>query len=196
MVDERYYTDPPRPPNRTPAKWYAECREKEAAEEAAAEWRKDFKSMLSRVNRKRGADGPAVCAMLVAIAGEDIPLPEMERIGGILPVERAARPPVRPAPAVEHRLPSDQAEAAGLREARLEAEADWRAAFPHTAPQRDPRALSAEDLAFAMAAAGLAFGAASQRREEDGRVKFRGDALDADLYAKGAEMARKYWPGW
>jgi hypothetical protein len=196
MVDERYYTDPPRPANRTAAKWYAECREQEARETAAAEWRKDFKAMLARVHAARGVDGEAVCAMLVAIAGEDISLEEMERIGGILPVEQAARPPVRPAPVVEHRLPSERAEAAWLREARLEAETAWRATFPHTAPQRDPRSLSAEDLAFAEAAAGLAVGATSARREEDGRVKFRGDHIDADLYAKGAEMAKKYWPGW
>lgn len=196
MVDARYYTDPPRPPNRSPARWYRECREKEEREQAAAEWREGFKSMLSRVYRARGKDGEAVCRMLVAIAGEDIPLPEMERIGGILPVAKpAAPPPVRSVPVVEHRLPSAKAEAAWLRDARLQAEADWRAAFPHTAPQRDIRSLSAEDLAFAEAAAGLAVAATSARREEDGRVKFRGDALDGDLFQRGAEMARRLWRG-
>ena len=49
-------------------------------EAAAAEWRRDFKAMLSRVYRARGKDGEAVCQMLVAIAAEDIPLTEMERI--------------------------------------------------------------------------------------------------------------------
>jgi len=173
MVDDRYYTDPPRPPNKTTGQWYRECREQEAREAAAAEWRAGFKKMLARVNTKRGKDGPAVCTMLAAIAAEDISLEEMERIGMILPVEQAALPPVRPAPAVQHRLPSEQAESAWLREARLQAEADWRAALPHTAPQRDIRSLSAEDLAFAEAAAGLAVAATSVRREEDGRVKFR-----------------------
>jgi hypothetical protein len=108
---------------------------------------------------------------------------------------RYGLPPVWPAPAVQHRLPSEQAESAWLREARLEAEAAWRATFPHTAPQRNPRSLSAEDLAFAEAAAGLAVAATSARREEDGRLKFRGDHIDADLYAKGAAAAKRLWPG-
>jgi hypothetical protein len=199
MVDERYYADPPRPANKTPGRWYRECREQEAREEAAAAWREGFKAMLGRVNRKRGAEGPAVCAMIAALASENLSMAEYERLGSILPVEKAALPPVRPVPVVEHRLPSQEAEATWLCEARLAAEAAWRAAFPHAAPQRDIRSLSAEDLAFAEAAAGLAVGATSARRDEDGRKIYRHDRIDeadVDLYQRGAEMARKYWPGW
>jgi len=92
-------------------------------------------------------------------------------------------------------LPSQQAESAWLRESRLEAETAWRAAFPHTAPQRDIRSLSAEDIAFAEAAAGLAVDVTSQRRNEDGQPKFKGDQLDADLFKRGEESARRIWPG-
>jgi len=196
MVDDRYYTDPPRPANKSTGQWFRECREQEAREAAAAEWRKDFKAMLGRVNTKRGKDGPAVCAMLVAIAGEDIPLPEMERIGGILPVERAARPPVRSVPVVEHRLPSARAEAVWLREARLEAEAAWRAAFPHAAPQRDLR--TAEQIALHESFDELAARAAGLVRDPDSGQKIyrhnQIDETDIDLYQRGAAAAKRLWP--
>ena len=199
MTDPRYYSDPKRPANETPGSWYRKCREKEAAEEAAAEWRRDFKKMLARVNAKRGDDGPAVCRMLVAVAGDDIPLEEMERIGGILPVERSAPQPIRSVPVVEHRLPSAQAEASWLKEARLAAEADWRAAFPQTAPQRNIRSLSAEDIALAQSFGELAQRAADLVRDPDSGQKIyrhdRIDETDIDLFQRGAAAAKRLWPG-
>jgi hypothetical protein len=199
MVDDRFYSDPPRPPNRTPAKWYAECRAREAQELEAATWRKGFKEMLARVHAARGKDGEAAAAIVAALASEDIPLEEMERIGRIVPIPQAALPPpVRPAPAVPHRLPSEQAESAWLREARLEAEAAWRAAFPHTVPQRDLR--TAEQIALHESFGELAARAAGLVRDPDSGQKIyrhnQVDEVDIGLYRAGEAAAKRLWPGW
>ncbi len=185
--------DPPRPSNKTPGQWHRECREREERDLDAADWKCEFRAVLGRVHAARGKNGDAAAAIVAALASEDISLAELERIEMIAPIPQTA-PPVRP-PAVAQRLPSQQAEQEWLREARLAAEAGWRAAFPQIAPLRDPQTLSGEDLAFAMAAAGLTVDVISQRRNEDGQPKFKGDQLDADLFKRGEESARRIWPG-
>ena len=151
------------------------------------------KDMLRRVAK---AGGKAALDFALSLP-DTMPLEEVERatLGAVArgALQHQSRGTIAAVPAP--RLPSKEAEASWLKEARLAAEADWRAAFPHTAPQRDVRSLSAEDLAFAEAAAGLAVAATSARREEDGRKRFRGDQEDARLYAAGEASARRIWPG-
>jgi hypothetical protein len=90
------------------------------------------------------------------------------------------------------RLPSKEAEANWLREAREHAESQWSRAMGKTTPVRQ---LSAEEHALAESFNSIAAKAAGLTHTEDGQKRFRGDQVDADLYAKGAESARKIWPG-
>ena len=115
-----------------------------------------------------------------------------------MPVEKAARPPVRSVPVVEPRLPSEVAEAAWLREARLEAEEQWAKMFPQTAPQRDIRSLNAAEIALTQSFGQLAHEAATRRYDDQGRKFYRHDRIDEvdiDLYEKGRAAAKRLWPG-
>jgi len=186
-------------------KTVTDARARQIAAQELAEIKRAADAEVKAVMRRISAAGgmPAVNIALALLDDPSISLDEIEvaavKAGKVVASEQArALPQRRPGsfaalPAPRAAMP--EAESEWLKQARLAAESEWAKLFPQSAPLRNPQTLSGEDLAFAMAAAGLAVGATSARRDEDGRVKFRGDHIDADLYAKGAAAARRLWPG-
>ena len=178
-------------------KTVTDARARQIAAQELAEIKRAADAEVKAVMRRISAAGgmPAVNIALALLDDPSISLDEIEVAASeqarALPQRRPGSFAALPAP----RAAMPEAKSEWLKQARLAAESEWAKLFPQSAPLRNPQTLSGEDLAFAMAAAGLAVGATSARRDEDGRVKFRGDHIDADLYAKGAAAARRLWPG-
>ena len=106
--------------------------------------------------------------------------------GALLHRPRTAAPV--PAPRLETR----EAEADWLRQAREHAESEWAKAMGRPVPVRQ---LSAEEIALAQSFNAIAQEAAGLRINEDGQRRFRLDQENADLFRRGAEAAKRIWPG-
>jgi hypothetical protein len=115
------------------------------ATSARREGKADTKAMLKRISAAGGRQALDFALNLPPEMSNE----EIERVT-LGAMARGALSPQRGTIAAlpQPRLPSEQAEQSWLREARLEAETAWRAAFPQTAPQRDVRSLSPAEIAL------------------------------------------------
>jgi hypothetical protein len=88
-----------------------------------------------------------------------------------------------------------QAEEGWLKEAREQAEREWAAAHPQRKAETAKfQNLRPSEIAFGRMALGLAQAAAGLDYDE-GQKRHRGDHLDAELQRRGAEAAKRLWPG-
>ena len=185
-----------RPFNKTPGQWHREQQEQKAElNPDVAKARREGSDQVKAALKRIAANGPAAHDYALSLLDTELTIEQIEKIvtkiqpqsGTLLHRPRSAAPV--PAP----RLATKPEEEEWFQKAKASAEREWAPAMGLPMPQRQ---LTPEDIALNQSFNEIAMKAAGLVRDPDsGQKRFRGDQIDADLYAKGAEAAKRLWPG-